>query len=68
MNKINVLLACFNGMQFLRAQIQSIAEQDNVNVSLFMADDGSTDGSIDAIESLKLTDSSKLKALRLVSD
>lgn len=55
-------------MQFLRAQIQSIAEQDNVNVSLFMADDGSTDGSIDAIESLKLTDSSKLKALRLVSD
>ena len=55
MNKINVLLACFNGLQFLRAQIQSIAEQSYVQVSLFIADDGSTDGSIDVIESLKAT-------------
>jgi glycosyltransferase involved in cell wall biosynthesis len=53
MNRINVLLASFNGMQFLHAQIQSIAEQENVHVSLFIADDGSTDGSIDAIESHK---------------
>ena len=53
MNKINVLLAVFNGMQFLLDQIQSIAEQENVHLSLFIADDGSNDGSIDAIESLK---------------
>ena len=50
-----MLLACFNGMQFFRAQIQSIVEQGNVQVSLFIADDGSTDGSIDAIESLRAT-------------
>ena len=55
MNKINVLLACFNGMQFLRAQLQSIAEQENVRVNLFTADDGSTDGSIAEIESFKAT-------------
>ena len=55
MNKINVLLACFNGVKFLRTQIESIAEQSNVKISLFIADDGFTDGSIDAIESLKAT-------------
>jgi glycosyltransferase involved in cell wall biosynthesis len=55
MNRINVLLASFNGIQFLHAQIQSIAEQENVQVSLFIADDGSTDGSIHAIESHKAT-------------
>ena len=49
MNKINVLLASFNGMQFLHAQIQSIAEQSNIQVSLFIADDGSTDGSTDLL-------------------
>ena len=55
MIKTNVLLASFNGIQFLRDQIQSIAEQENAYVSLFIADDGSMDGSIDAIESLQAT-------------
>lgn len=55
MNKVNVLLASFNGMQFLHAQILSITEQDNVNISLFIADDGSTDSSFAEIESYKAT-------------
>jgi glycosyltransferase involved in cell wall biosynthesis len=52
MIKINVLLASFNGMQFLRDQIQSIADQEKVHVSLFIADDGSTDSSQNLIQSL----------------
>jgi glycosyltransferase involved in cell wall biosynthesis len=55
MIKINLLLASFNGVQYLQAQIQSIVEQEYVHVSLFIADDGSTDGSIHAIEALKAT-------------
>ena len=54
MNKINVLLACFNGGFFLHNQLESLTAQENVHVSLFIADDGSTDDSINVIESFKV--------------
>ncbi|MEY8197768.1 MAG: glycosyltransferase family 2 protein, partial [Colwellia sp.] len=43
MNKINVLLSHYNGSKFLRQQLQSIFNQNNVEVTLNIRDDGSTD-------------------------
>ncbi len=39
----NVLLSCYNGGEFLQPQIDSVLNQKNVRVSLFIRDDGSSD-------------------------
>jgi len=39
-----VLLAAFNGLDFIRAQIDSILVQDNVSVQIFISVDQSSDG------------------------
>lgn len=39
-----VLLATFNGMLWIDEQVTSIFQQDGVNVTLFVSDDASTDG------------------------
>ena len=46
---IVVLLASFNGEQFLSEQIESILLQKNVTLDLFISDDGSTDDTIDIL-------------------
>lgn len=38
-----VLMSTYNGEQFIREQIDSILNQENVNVELLIRDDGSTD-------------------------
>lgn len=40
---VQVLMATYNGERYLEAQIDSILCQDDVNVELFVRDDGSTD-------------------------
>lgn len=40
---IAVLMSTFNGHQYLHDQIESILNQDNVDVHLFIRDDGSSD-------------------------
>ena len=40
---VAVLLSTYNGEKFLQEQIVSILSQSDVNISLFIRDDGSTD-------------------------
>jgi glycosyltransferase involved in cell wall biosynthesis len=43
---VEVLLATYNGEQFLREQIDSILAQDYVNTTVLARDDGSTDSTV----------------------
>ena len=45
-----VLLSTYNGERFLREQIDSILKQKNVDVRLFVRDDGSSDSTISILE------------------
>lgn len=47
-----VLIATFNGCAFIGRQIESILSQKNVSVHIFARDDGSTDGTQDALKSV----------------
>ena len=40
---VDVLLACFNGERFLDMQLESLARQEDVNVRVWVNDDGSVD-------------------------
>ena len=44
--KIAILLAAYNGMQWIEAQLNSILEQKNVGVKIFISVDLSTDGTL----------------------
>jgi rhamnosyltransferase len=48
--KIAVLLATFNGVQWLSEQLDSILNQHDVNLKLVISDDMSTDGTVDLLE------------------
>jgi rhamnosyltransferase len=47
--RILVLMATFNGEQWLRSQLQSIAAQQNVELSLMVSDDASSDGTVEVL-------------------
>lgn len=49
-DKIEVLLATFNGERFLREQVESIAGQEYAEVRILARDDGSTDGTRGILE------------------
>ena len=44
MKKILVLLASYNGERYLPEQIDSLLCQKNVDISILVRDDGSSDG------------------------
>jgi glycosyltransferase involved in cell wall biosynthesis len=48
---VTVMMSTYNGEKYLRPQIESILDQDDVNVRLIVRDDGSTDGTIEIIKS-----------------
>lgn len=50
---ICVLMSTYNGDRYLRQQIDSILGQQNVNISLLVRDDGSTDGTLSILEDYK---------------
>lgn len=52
--QIAVCLAAYNGMRWLRGQIETILEQVDVEVTLFVSVDLSSDGTIDYVEDLAL--------------
>lgn len=52
-NKVLVLMSTYNGEKYLREQIDSVLEQIEVEVSLFVRDDGSKDGTIAILEEYK---------------
>ena len=52
MFKVAVLLSSYNGEKYIEEQIQSILNQKNVEVELYIRDDGSTDKTIFIIKKL----------------
>ena len=50
MPRIAVLMTTYNGERFLREQLDSILQQENVDVSLFIADDCSTDSTREILQ------------------
>jgi len=49
--KVVILLGTFNGAEFLPEQLQSYCDQNYSNWELLVSDDGSTDGTVEVIES-----------------
>lgn len=52
MNTVQVLLSTYNGETYLEEQIESILKQEEVEISLLIRDDGSTDKTISILEKL----------------
>lgn len=48
-----VLMSTYNGDNFVEEQVNSILEQKNVSLSLFIRDDGSTDSTLNVLKSIK---------------
>jgi rhamnosyltransferase len=55
--RVAVLMATYNGMEWLQAQLDSILTQENVDVTLYVSDDGSSDGTDEALRKLSQIDS-----------
>ena len=51
--KVAILMASYNGQQWIDQQIESIFSQKNVEVELFIRDDKSTDETIKKIKFLQ---------------
>ena len=52
--RIAILLAAYNGMQWIEAQLNSILKQKNVGVEVFISVDPSTDGTLDWCQAMAL--------------
>ena len=55
--KIDVLLATYNGEKYLREQLDSILNQTYTNFNLIISDDCSTDGTVKILEEYEKKDS-----------
>ncbi len=53
MKKVLVLMATYNGKKYILDQLDSIWNQENVNISVLVRDDGSTDGTKEILDSLQ---------------
>ena len=47
--RVCVLMSTYNGQDFIKEQIESILQQQNVEVKLIIRDDGSKDGTLDIL-------------------
>ena len=56
MDEILILLASYNGEQFIEEQLNSLLNQSYSNIKIVISDDGSTDSTIDIIEKFKQRD------------
>lgn len=52
MKKVQILMSTYNGEKYLKEQIESILNQENVEISLLIRDDGSTDETLNILEHL----------------
>ena len=57
MSRVAVLMATYNGMNWLEEQVSSILNQSGVEVSLFISDDSSVDGTYEFLSLRALADS-----------
>ena len=53
MYSVCVVMSSYNGEKFLQDQLDSIFSQNNIDVILYVRDDGSTDGTISILEKIK---------------
>lgn len=51
--KVQVLLSSYNGEKYIVKQIESILNQENVDVHILIRDDGSTDNTVNLINNVK---------------
>ena len=51
MKKIAVILSTYNGEKYLKEQMDSLLSQEGVDITLFVRDDGSTDRTVEMIQS-----------------
>ena len=56
MEKVCVLMSSYNGEKYIKEQIDSILKQTNVEISLIVRDDGSSDETINILEEYSTTD------------
>lgn len=49
--EVSVLLSTYNGERYLEEQLDSILRQQNVKIKLFVRDDGSTDRTVEILQS-----------------
>lgn len=47
---VAVLMSTYNGVKYIKEQIESILGQENVSVEIFIRDDGSIDHTVDIVE------------------
>lgn len=52
MKKVQVLLSTYNGEKYLKEQIESILKQEEVEISILVRDDGSSDNTIKILEEI----------------
>lgn len=51
MKKVAVIMSTYNGERYLKEQLESLYQQENVELTLFVRDDGSKDNTVDLINS-----------------
>jgi glycosyltransferase involved in cell wall biosynthesis len=61
---VDILLATYNGERHLEDQIRSVLGQSHSNWTLFIRDDGSTDGTVNIIDSFEKKYPGKIVVLR----
>ena len=47
--RVCILLSTYNGERYLEEQLDSLIKQENVDVSILVRDDGSTDGTTEIL-------------------
>jgi glycosyltransferase involved in cell wall biosynthesis len=62
--QIHILLATYNGAEYLQEQLDSIAAQTHRNWALHVADDDSSDSTIDIIDSFSRCHQGKVKRIQ----
>lgn len=62
-SKTAILLATYNGEQFLDVQVRSLLLQQNVDVHLFARDDGSVDDTVKLLKSLEAENPGKITVI-----
>ena len=58
--KVCVIMSTYNGAAYIEKQIESIMQQKNIEIILYIRDDGSTDNTIDIIRKCKKIYSKKI--------
>lgn len=62
---VNIILATYNGERYIRHQLDTLIEQTYENITIYIRDDGSKDGTVDIIKEYIENNTSKKKIVLL---